>query len=65
VCDLPGYLTTIGRPRHMWKDNIKMDLKIGYKDVDWIHLTENGDKWWVLVNTVMKVSQNSEIFQAS
>jgi hypothetical protein len=28
----------LGRPRHRWKDNIKMDLKeIGCGDVDWIH----------------------------
>jgi hypothetical protein len=28
----------LGRPRHRWEDNIKMDLwEIGYGDVDWIH----------------------------
>jgi hypothetical protein len=28
----------VGRPRHRWEDNIKMDLrKIGFGDVVWIH----------------------------
>jgi hypothetical protein len=27
----------LGRPRHRWEDNIKMDLwEIGFGDVDWI-----------------------------
>jgi hypothetical protein len=33
----------MGRPRHRWKDNIKMDLgETGFGDVDWIHLTQIG-----------------------
>jgi len=32
----------LGRPRHKWKDNIKMDLRvIGYEGVDWIYLAQN------------------------
>jgi hypothetical protein len=28
----------LGRPRHRWEDNIKMDLReIGFGDLDWIH----------------------------
>jgi hypothetical protein len=28
----------LGKPRHRWEDNIKMDLReIGFGDVDWIH----------------------------
>jgi hypothetical protein len=28
-----------GRPRHIWEDNIRIDLKkIGWEGVDWIHL---------------------------
>jgi hypothetical protein len=31
------------RPRRRWKDNIKMDLwEIGFGDVDWIRLTQEG-----------------------
>jgi len=42
------------RPRHRWKDNIKMDLqKVGCEDVDWIELAEDRDRWRALVNAVM------------
>jgi hypothetical protein len=44
----------LGRPRSRWEDNIKMDLReIGFGDVDWIHLAQDRDRWWALVNTVM------------
>jgi hypothetical protein len=30
----------LGRPRHRWEDNIKMDLReIGWCGMDWIDLT--------------------------
>jgi hypothetical protein len=46
----------VGRPRHRWKDNIKMDLqKMGYGSMDWIELAEDRDKWQALVNTVMNL----------
>jgi hypothetical protein len=46
----------LGRPRRGWEDNIKMDLReIGFRDVDWIHLAQDRDRWWALVNTVMKL----------
>jgi hypothetical protein len=33
-----------------------MDLrKIGWEIVDWIHLAQDTDQWWVLVNKVMKL----------
>jgi hypothetical protein len=44
----------LGRPRRRWEDNIKMDLRgIGFGDVDWIHWTQDRDRWRALVNTVM------------
>jgi hypothetical protein len=44
----------LGRPRHRWVDNIKMDLReIGCDGVDWIELAQDRDQWRVLVNTVM------------
>ena len=44
----------LGRPRHKWEDNIKMDLQeLGLGCMDWIHLTEDRDSWRALVNTVM------------
>jgi hypothetical protein len=40
------------RPRHGWEGNIKMDLqKIGLKGVDWIHVTEDTDRWRAVVST--------------
>jgi hypothetical protein len=34
----------LGRPRHRWVDNIKMDLgEIGWCDVDWIVLAQDRD----------------------
>jgi hypothetical protein len=33
-----------------------MDLKeIQWEAVDWMHLVEDRDQWWVLVNTVMNI----------
>jgi hypothetical protein len=35
----------LGRPRHRWEDNIKMDLReIGFGDVDWINLVQDRDR---------------------
>jgi hypothetical protein len=43
----------LGRPRHRWEDNILMYLwEIGFGDVDWIHLAQDGDRWQALVNTM-------------
>jgi cell wall assembly regulator SMI1 len=34
----------LGRPRHTWEDNIRMDLReIGQVSVDWIHLAQDRD----------------------
>jgi hypothetical protein len=27
--------------------------RIGWKNADWIHVPEDWDKWWDVVNTVM------------
>ena len=44
----------LGRPRHRWEDNIKMDLKeVGCGDMDWIELTQVRDGWQAFVNAVM------------
>jgi hypothetical protein len=44
----------LGRPRHMWIDNIKMDfLKIGLSVVDCIGLAQDRYRWRALVNAVM------------
>jgi hypothetical protein len=46
----------LGRPRHRWDDNIKMDLQeVGCKGMDWIGLTQDRDRWRALVNAAMKL----------
>jgi hypothetical protein len=46
----------LGRPRHMWVDNIKMDLReIGWDGMDRINLAQERDQWRALVNTVMNL----------
>jgi hypothetical protein len=46
----------LGRPRHGWIDNIKMDLlEIGWGDVDWIGLAQDRYRWRALVNSVMNL----------
>jgi hypothetical protein len=50
-----------GIHRHRWKDNIKMDIReIKWKLVDWIHGTQDRNRWPVLVNKGMnlRVKQN-------
>jgi len=43
----------LGRPRHRWKDNIKMDLqKVGEGRGDWMELAQDRDRWRALVGTV-------------
>jgi hypothetical protein len=44
----------LGRPRHRWVNNVKMDLReIGWDCMDWIDLGQDRDQWRALVNTVM------------
>ena len=46
----------LGRPRHRWEDNIKMDFQeVGCWGKDWIKLAEDRDKWWALVNGVLNL----------
>jgi hypothetical protein len=46
----------LGRPRHRWEDNIKMDLQeVGCGGMDWIELAQDRDRWREIVNTVMNL----------
>jgi hypothetical protein len=45
---------SLGRPRHRWENNIKMDLQEvegGYGD--WMELAQDRDRWRALVSAVM------------
>jgi hypothetical protein len=42
------------RPRHMWEDNIEICLReTGWGVMVWIHLAQDTDQMWALMNTVM------------
>ena len=44
----------LGRPRHRWEDNIKMDFQeVGCGCMDWFVLAQDRDKWRALVSAVM------------
>jgi hypothetical protein len=46
----------LGRHRHRWEDNIKMDLhEVGCGGMDWIELAQDRDRWQALVNAVMNL----------
>jgi len=44
----------LGRPRHRWVDNIRMDLQeVGCGYMDWFGLAQDRDSWRTLVSVVM------------
>ena len=46
----------LGRPRHRWEDNIKMDLReVGGSRGDWMEMAQDRDRWRALVSTVMNL----------
>jgi hypothetical protein len=59
-----AYKILVGKPeskrllrkcRHRWGD-IRMDLReMGWEGVDCIHLSQDRDQWWFLVNMVMNL----------
>jgi hypothetical protein len=58
----------LGRPRHRWENNIRMDLReVGWGCVDWMELAQERDRWRALVSAVMnlRVPQNAGNFLTS
>ena len=46
---------SLGLHRCRCNDKIKMDLKeLGWKGIEWIDLVQVKDRWWALMNAVMK-----------
>jgi hypothetical protein len=46
----------LGRPRHRWEDNIKIDLReMGIDGVNWIQLVQDRVWWWTSVSMVMNL----------
>jgi hypothetical protein len=47
---------TLGRPRHRWLNNIRMNLvEVEWGDVDWICLAQDSNRWRALVNSVLNL----------
>ena len=45
---------TLGRPKHRWEDNIKMDLQeVGCGGMDWIDLDQDRYRWRALTDAIM------------
>jgi hypothetical protein len=43
----------LGRPRHRWEDDIRMDFQeMLCRGMDWIELAQDRDRWRALVNAV-------------
>jgi hypothetical protein len=46
----------LGRPRHRWEDNIKMDLQeMGGSCRDWMELAQDREMWRAVVSKVMNL----------
>jgi hypothetical protein len=52
----PEGMRPLGRPRHRWLDNIRMNLvEVGWGGVGWIGLAQDRDRWRALVNSVLNL----------
>jgi hypothetical protein len=46
----------LGRSRRRWEGNIIIDHReMGWEGVDWIHVAQDRDQWWTVVNTVINL----------
>ena len=46
----------LGRPRHRWEDNMKMDVQeVECECMDWIDVVEDRNRWQALVNAVLNL----------
>ena len=53
---IPAEKRPLGRPRHRWVDNIRMDLKeIGTNMRNWVHSAQGGDYRRDLVNAALNL----------
>jgi hypothetical protein len=52
----PEGKSSLGRPRRMREDGIRMDLReIGLGGVKWIRLAQDRGRWWAVVSAVMNL----------
>jgi len=46
----------LGSPRRSWQDDMKMDLQeMGCRNMEWIDLAQDRDKWRAVLNAVMNL----------
>jgi hypothetical protein len=46
----------LGRPRHRWEGNIKIDLQVvRFGGMEWTDVVQDKDSWRALVSAVMKI----------
>jgi hypothetical protein len=56
MAEKPEGKRPLGRPRHRWEDNIKIDLQaVGCGGMEWMELAQNRDRWRALVNAAMNL----------
>jgi len=56
LVEKPEEKRPLGRPRHRWEDNIKMDLQeVGCGGMEWINLAQDRDRWWAPVNAAINL----------
>jgi len=56
LVETPEGRRPLGRTRSRWDDSIEMDPRgIYWEGTERVHVAQNGNQWWVLVNTVMNL----------
>jgi hypothetical protein len=56
ICRLDYNGSPLGRPRHRWEDNIKMDLQeVGWGGMDWIDMAQDRDRWRAVASAAMNL----------
>jgi hypothetical protein len=52
---------SLGRPKRRLELLLKMDFEeTGWEGMDRLHMAENRDTWWAVVNTVMSLRVSSD-----
>jgi hypothetical protein len=68
LVEKPEGIRPLGRPRHRWEDNIKMDFqKVGWGSTDCAEVAQYRESWRAFLNAVMniRVPQNRRNFLTS
>jgi len=53
---IPEGRRPLGKSRHRWEDNIKVELQeVGLGGMDWNDLAQDRDRWQALVNVNFQV----------